>query len=124
MDIGKNLGRTYGAVRKQLQILGTRARDAEGYLSAAQLSKEFNCSCHRLRTLLNDGAIKGAVYDKTRNRWKIDPIFINAETEAKLRAPRRTHKTHPLDVGDYYQRYGIVRHKALELPYLEPEKRN
>lgn len=107
--IAKRLRRSYGAVRKELQSYGLRARDNEGYLSAAQLAKELPCSCDRLRRFLNAGKIPGAKVDKVRNRWKIDPFSITPELEAFLTAPRKTHNTWPLDVGDYYARYGITR---------------
>lgn len=113
--IAKRLGRSYGAVRKELQSFRTRARDNEGYLSASQLAKELPCSCDRLRRFLNKGLIEGAKFDRVRNRWKIDPLSITPEIEALLTAPRRTHKTWPLDVGDYYARYGIIRHPVKEL---------
>lgn len=113
--IAKRLGRTYPAVRKQLQSFRIRARDNEGYLSASQLAKELHCSCDRLRRFLNAEMVKGAVLDRVRNRWKIDPQSITPGVEAQLTAPRRTHKTWPLDVGDYYARYGIIRHAVKEL---------
>ena len=114
-NIAKKLGRSYPAVRKELQAFNIRARDNEGYLSAAQMAKELPCSCDRLRRLLNDGLVPRARFDKIRNRWKIDPIVITPELRAKLTAPRRTHKTWPLDVGDYYARYGITRSQEKEL---------
>jgi len=108
-DIGKRLRRSYGGVRRQLYKFGIRARNNEGYLSAAQLSKELPCSCDRLRRMLNNGLIPGALFDEVRNRWKIDLLAITPELRAKLTAPRRSHHTWPLDVGDYYARYGISR---------------
>lgn len=108
-SIAKELRRSYGACRKELQKHGIRARDNEGYLSSAQLAKELTCSCDRLRRFLNAGRIPGAKFDNVRNRWKIDPFSINPELEAALKAPRKTHNTWPLDIGDYYARYGIVR---------------
>jgi len=114
-NIAKKLGRSYPAVRKELQLFNIRARDNEGYLSAAQMAKELPCSCDRLRHFLNDGLIPKAHFDRIRNRWKIDPQAISPELKAKLTAPRRTHKTWPLDVGDYYARYGITRSSEKEL---------
>lgn len=108
--IAKRLGRSYGAVRKELQSFHIRARDNEGYLSAAQMAKELSCSCDRLRRFLNAGRIKGTRFDKVRNRWKIDPLSITPEVKAELTTRRKTHNTWPLDVGDYYARYGITRH--------------
>jgi hypothetical protein len=112
VEIAFHLGRTYGAVRKQLQSFHVRARDNEGYLSAQQFAREINCSCDRLRRYLNAGLIKGASFDQIRNRWKIDPALISPEIRDKLVSERRTHQTWPLDVGDYYARYGIKRTKG------------
>jgi len=107
--IAKHLGRTYGAVRKRLYSLNIRARDNEGYMSAAQISTELPCSCSRLRRFLAAGLIPGATLDRERNRWKIDPGLLTPELIQRLTTERRTHKTWPLDVGDYYARYGIRR---------------
>jgi len=112
--IAKRLGRSYHAVRKELQSLHIRARDNEGFLSASQLAKELPCSCGRLRRFLNAGQIKSARFDKVRNRWKINPLSISPELKAELTAQRKTHNTWPLDVGDYYARYGITRHTRKE----------
>ena len=108
-SIAKRLRRSRPAVRKELQLHGLRARDNEGYVSAQQLAKELSCSCGRLRRFLNAGKIPGAELDKVRNRWKIDPFSVTPELEAQLKSPRKTHNTWPLDVGDYYARYGITR---------------
>lgn len=113
--IAKRLGRSYAAVRKELQSFHIRARDNEGYLSAAQMAKELHCSCDRLRRFLNDGMLEGATLDRIRNRWKINPLSITPDMRVLLTAPRRTHNTWPLDEGDYYARYGIVRHIQKEL---------
>ena len=117
-DIGKHLLRSYGACRKELQKHGVRARDNEGFVSAQQLAKELPCSCDRLRRFLNAGKIPNATFDMVRNRWKIDPLNIDPDLEAALKAPRKTHNSWPLDVGDYHARYGITRHsgKREEVP--------
>ena len=116
--IGKRLRRSYGGVRRELYKLGVHARDNEGYLSAAQMSKELPCSCDRLRRMLNAGLIPGAQFDKVRNRWKIDPLAITPELRGKLTAPRRSHCTWPLDVGDYYARYEISRSQKIAIGSL------
>lgn len=108
--MAKRLGRSYAAIRKEMQSLHIRARDNEGYLSAAQMTKELHCSCDRLRRFLNAGIINGATFDMVRNRWKIDPVSITPEILDLLTRKRKTHNTWPLDQGDYYARYGIVRH--------------
>ena len=88
--------------------MGIASRHNQGFLSAAELAKEYGCPYHRVRTLLNDGIIK-ARYDSRRNRWEVDPDDITPTVASLLEAPKRTHKTWPTDVGDYYQRYGIRR---------------
>lgn len=109
-DIAFYLRRSYNAVRARLgKTHKIRARDNQGFISAAQLSKELHCSCHRLRSLLAEGFIKGAWFDKTRNAWRINPTRIAPEVRRVLTAERRTHKTWPMDCGDYYQRHGLIR---------------
>lgn len=108
--IAKRLGRSYAAVRRRLYFFHIRARDNEGYLSAAQMAKELDCSYGRLLRFLSAGMFEGATFDGVRNRWKIDPAFISPDLSSLLTAPRVTHKTWPTDVGDYYARYGLSRH--------------
>lgn len=109
-DIGRHLHRSYQSVRYRLnRCFGIKARDNEGYLSAAQMAKHFNCSCHRIRTALHDGRIRGT-FDTVRNRWRVDIGELNEDELAILNQPKlKTHRTTPPDVGDYYQRYGIRR---------------
>jgi len=106
--IAQKLGRSYGAVRGQLRIKKIASRHNQGYLSAATLAKEYNCSCHRIRQALAEGKIKGR-YDRLRNRWQIDLIDLTPEAKEILTRPKRTHKTYPTDLGDYYTRYGLSR---------------
>jgi hypothetical protein len=106
-DIGKKLKRDYGAIRGQLRKIGIKARDNQGFLSAAQVAKEYTTSYTRVCNLLNSGVLPGR-YDALRNRWEVDGTKLD-EFKEILTAPRRTHKTHPVDMGDYYQRYGIKR---------------
>ncbi|MBN1366611.1 MAG: hypothetical protein JW967_01620 [Dehalococcoidales bacterium] len=107
--IAKHLHRTYDAVKARLnKKYHIQARGNLGYFSAAELAREYNCSCHRIRTALRDGKIKGD-FDKVRNRWNIDLGDITPEALLILTAPKRTHKYQPTDLGDYEQRYGIRR---------------
>lgn len=106
--IAKKLGRSYGAVRGQLRIKKIVSRYNQGYFSAADLAKEYNCSCHRIRQALADGKIKGR-FDRLRNRWQVDLKDLTPEAEEILTRPKRTHKNCPTDLGDYYSRYGIHR---------------
>lgn len=106
--IGKQLGRSYGSVRRRLYKMGVTARGNQGWFSAAEVSKEYQCSYHRVREMLAAGTLPGK-YDRVRNRWEVDIDKITPDVESLLRAPKKTHKTSPPDQGDYYQRYGIRR---------------
>jgi len=51
--IASRLGRSYGATRTRLnKNYGIASRVNQGYLSAAELAKEYSCSCHRIRQAL------------------------------------------------------------------------
>jgi len=106
--IARRLGRSYGAVRGQLRIAKVKSRHNQGFLSAADIAKEFDSPCHRVRNMLSAGRIKGR-YDRKRNRWEVDPVAITPEVIMLLTAPKITHKTWPTDKGDYYLRYGLCR---------------
>jgi hypothetical protein len=104
------LHRSYSAVRSRLnKEHGVHARNNQGFLSAAELAKQYHCSCHRIREALKTGEMKGT-FDKKRNQWLIDPADIALpEFQSLLHRPRRTHKTWPVDVGDYSQRHNLKR---------------
>jgi hypothetical protein len=106
--IAKHLCRSPGACKRQLHKYGITARANQGYLSAAEVSKLYGCSYHRVCQLLAAGTIKGR-YDRRRNRWQIDPINITPAAEVLLMEPKKTHKSTPPDLGDYYQRHGLRR---------------
>lgn len=109
--IARHLGRSYQSVRVRLgsKGFGITARGNQGYLSAAELAKEYHCPYHRIRKLLAEGAVKGT-YDKARNSWKVDPADIDEEAERLLRQPKvHSYKSSPPDMGDYYRRYGLKR---------------
>lgn len=106
--IARRLSRSYGSVRGQLRKIGVSSRHNQGFMSAAEISKEFDSPCHRVRNLLRAGRIKGR-YDRKRNRWEVDPIAITPEVIILLTAPKKTHKTWPTDRGDYYSRYALRR---------------
>jgi hypothetical protein len=110
-EIATHLRRNYQAVRARLnKNHDIASRHNQGYMSAAELAKEYKCSYHRIRAALREGKIKGR-FDKKRNRWEIDPARIMASTTAQiiLHRPKRTHKTFPTDVGDYCRRHGLKR---------------
>ena len=106
--IAQKLGRSYGAMRGQLRIIKIASRHNQGYLSAAELAKEYNCSCHRIRQALAEGKIKGR-YDRLRNRWQINLKDLTPEAKEILTRPKRTHKTCATDLGDYYSRFRLKR---------------
>jgi len=110
--IGRVLHRSASAVRSKLgsKGLGLKARTNQGFLSAAEIAKEYRCPYHRVRSLLAAGTMKGR-YDKRRNCWRVDPAELRRPAvEAFLRAPKtRSYRTVPPDVGDYYERYGLKR---------------
>jgi len=112
VDVARALNRSYQAVRVRVgsKGFGLRARQNQGYLTAAEMAKEYRCSYHRLLGLLAKGVVKGR-YRLKLHRWEIDVADVTDEIASLLREPRRTHKTTPPDVGDYYQRYGIRRVK-------------
>jgi hypothetical protein len=110
VDIAQHLNRSYQAIRTRIggKGLGITARANQGYLSAALLAQESNASCHRVRQLLYDGRLPG-FYNKARHCWQVDLGDLTAEHKVLLTAPRDTHKNAPVDRGDYYQRYGLMR---------------
>lgn len=111
-EIGRSLHRSESSVRSKLgsKGLGLKARTNQGYLSAAEIAKEYRCPYHRVRSLLAAGTMKGW-YDKRRNCRRVDPAeFRRPAVEAFLRAPKtRTYKTVSPDMGDYYERYDLKR---------------
>ena len=110
VDIARALNRSYQAVRVRVgsKGFGLKARQNQGYLTAAEMAKEYHCSYHRLLDLLTKGVVKGR-YRPKLHRWEIDPADVRDEIVSLLRLPKRTYKRTPPDYGDYYQRYGIRR---------------
>ncbi len=109
--IAEHLYRSYPAVRARIgKTHNTHARANQGYYSAAELAREYNCSCHRIRTALQEGKIKGR-FDRKLHRWEIDiaDVWSSAAALMILKRPKRTWKTKPTDLGDYYRRYGLKR---------------
>lgn len=109
-SIAAALGRTYQAVRVRIgsKGFGITARANQGFLSAAEIAREYRAPYHRVRELLSAGTIRGW-YDKRRNAWRVDPARLTKTIVSLLTAPKRTYKSCPPDVGDYYRRYGIRR---------------
>jgi len=106
--IARKLSRSYGAVRGQLRIAGVTSRQNQGFMSAAEIAKEFDSPYNRVCRMLKAGKIKGR-YDRPRNRWEVDPVAITPDVVILLLRPKRTHKSWPTDKGDYYARYGLRR---------------
>lgn len=109
-EIAAALCRTYGAVKTRLnKNMGIRARDNQGFFSAAELSKEYSCPYHRVRTALAKGNIPGK-FDYRRNRWQVDLAQLTPTAEAILKAPKlHSYKNSPPDLGNYYERYKLQR---------------
>jgi len=109
--IASYLNRTYGSVRGRLRWHNhLKARHNQGYLSAAELARYFNCSYHRVREKLQDKTIKG-FKSRIRNEWQVDLADIDDEARMVLTQPKITHKETVTDVGDYDIRYGLSRRK-------------
>lgn len=106
--IGKHLGRSWPSCKRRLYDLGAgRARDASGHMSAMQVAKEYGCPLHRVTALIARGELKAKkVYGG--HYWRVDPEDAEAIAE-KLRAPKRTYRKRPADIGDYDRRYGLRR---------------
>jgi hypothetical protein len=106
--IAKQMGRSWAACKRRLYDLGAgRARDVSGYMSAMQVAAEYKCPVGRVEALIRRGELRarkvvGGHY------WRIDPEDL-AEVEAKLRAPKRTHRKARVDLGDYRLHYGYRR---------------
>jgi len=108
-EMATSLCRTYQAARRRLEVeLGVTARANQGYVSAAELAKEFRCPYHRIKTAMAAGLIKG-FYDEKRHRWQVDLGDLGPKELAFLKEPRKTHKNEPLDVGDYDRRNNLRR---------------
>lgn len=104
--IAAELGRTKAACRRRLYELGTRARDAQGYLTAQQCARAYYTSIHRVLDLVRAGRLT-AHKGPGGKYWQIDPE--SAARCPELRAPKRTYTTVPPDFGDYRSRYNVPR---------------
>lgn len=98
-QIAKALGRSYGSCKTMIgsKGMGITARRNQGFLSAAELSKEYGAPYHRVCDLLKAGIIKGRRHPR-RNTWLVDPN-LSAKAIAALKAVKQTHKTRPSDQG-------------------------
>jgi len=98
-------GRTVGALRKRRRRLMRVAprRRADGLMTLLDVAREYRCSRWRVARLVRAGqlpAVKSPWGD-----WLIEPADCEA-IEELLRAPKRTYKGVPPDLGDYRERYG------------------
>jgi hypothetical protein len=110
-DIATHLHRSYQGARSRLnKFHRLKARANQGFISAAEVAKEFKCPYHRIRKALRLGKIKGR-FDPRRNRWEVDLVDIlhSPVAQAIVKRPKRTHKRSPTDLGDYCQRHGLKR---------------
>jgi len=108
-DIARRLCRSYQSTRARLnKYHRLKARQNQGFVSAAELAKLYNCSYHRICDALVAGDIPGT-YDSVRHAWRIDLINITPDIEKMLMSPKITHKSEPVDLGDYDQRNNFSR---------------
>jgi len=108
--IAKDLRRSYQSVRGRLsRNIGITARANQGFFSAAELAKEYQCPYYRVRMALRKGQIKGC-FDKVRNSWQVDLKDLTPKAKDILKAPKlHSYKTTSSDLGDYYERHGLSR---------------
>jgi len=76
-DIAKRLNRTYPAVRARLgsKGMGLKARENQGYLTAAIAARELGLPYSTVFDLLAAQLLRGR-YSKRMHRWYIDPAEI------------------------------------------------
>ena len=91
VQIGRALGRTPAAAKRQMYALGIRNRDGAGYLGMTQLARMYGCDAGRVRKLVRTGVLKTRNVRRVRNRLDIDLADITPEIDAVLRKPR-VHK--------------------------------
>jgi len=110
VDIARHLRRSYPAVRGRLRFKNhLKARHNQGLLSAAVLSKHYDCPYHRVRDALIAGKIKG-YRSPIRREWQVDLADIDEVALEILSGPKlKSYRNRPPDRGDYYERYGIRR---------------
>jgi len=108
--IANDLGRSYPAVRARLnKNLKVKARHNQGFLSAGELAKLYQCPYHRVRCALASGDIAGR-FDRKRNSWQVDLAKLDEKALGILRAPKtHSYRNSASDLGDYYKRYGLYR---------------
>jgi len=110
VDIAKHLRRSYGGVRGRLRLKNHhKARHNQGFLSAAELAKYYNCPYHRVRLALVAGKIKG-FRSRIRKDWQVDLTELDGQALDILQQPKlKSYRTTPPDVGDYEKRHGLKR---------------
>lgn len=107
--VGAHLGRTAPACKRRLYDLKAgRARDVPGWLSAAQVAKEYAAPLSRVIRLIQAGTLP-AFKVKGGHYWRVNPIDAD-HIKQLLEAPKKhSYQASPPDVGDYYRRYGLRR---------------
>jgi hypothetical protein len=110
--LGRKLCRPQYGLRARLnEIHGLQARNAQGFLSASEVAREYQCPVTRVKRLIRSGQLP-ARFDSLHNQYLVDPADL-AKVKAVLVAPKVTHKSYAPDVGDYYHRYNIKRTKKV-----------
>lgn len=110
-QIAAHLGRSRDAVHRHLLNLHITARGNQGFFSAAEFCQEFDVGYDRVCRFLKAATLPGS-YDAIRNRWEIDSSLVTKAQWKALRAPRGTHKSGPVDHGDWAKRHHIRRIKG------------
>ena len=105
--IAFHLGRSYGACRRHLYDLGTRARDARGYYTGMLLAQELGIPLSRVYDGIATGRLV-AHRPPGRPYWQIDPDSVEVARDW-LTAPKRTHSSSPVAPPNYRLARGIRR---------------
>lgn len=96
-QIAQRLHRSWAACKRKCYELGTRARDAQGYMSAQQVADEYGCTPNRVQDLIERGVLKARRPRGGQRLWRIAP-----EDAAKVADQLRHDESPPLDRFDTY----------------------
>lgn len=109
--IAAHLGRTWSACKRRLYDLRAgRARDVPGWLSAAQVAKEYGAPLSRVIHLIESGTLP-AFKVRGGHYWRVNPIDADHIRDLLSAPKKRSYKGIPPDIGDYERRYGLRRQR-------------
>lgn len=110
-EIGALLHRTWPACKRRLYDLGTRARDAAGYMNATQVAHEYGCPVARVQRLIKQGHLPAR--KRVASYLAIDPEDA-MKVAHLLRAPKHgQRKPEPPTVITRYQQHRDARAEVL-----------